>query len=131
MNLDVFNAAFAALDDDTERSRFLVGLSRGMNGGSIKGSHDALTAGFRVGEEMRHEAENFRAKKTLDGLKGGRPRINQDGNQVVNQDGNQNGTQSSILNPLTSERQAEPLPGGDSQSMDRDWTEDLGVDIGA
>lgn len=110
MNLDVFNAAFAALDDDSERSMFLVGLSRGMNGGPDKDSPGALGMGFKIGQGMRQEAEGFRAKKTADGLKGGRPRVNQDGNHLVNQDGNQNGTQSTILNPLTNNPKPEAKP---------------------
>ena len=118
MNLDVFNAAFAALDDDTERSKFLVGLSRGMNGGPNKAPTGPLSLGFKIGHEMRQEAEDFRSKKTVDGLKGGRPKVNQDGNHVVNQDGNQSGTQSSIPNPTTMEPQTKPLPGNETLSRE-------------
>lgn len=129
MNLDTFNAAFAALDDDTERSKFLLGLSRGMNGGSVKATSGPVWQGFQIGHEMRQEAENFRACKKVYGRLGGRPKTNQQVNHEVDHQVNQNGTQSSILNPLTSNpNPIEPFPGGEPQSMNgngRDWTADL------
>ena len=74
LNLDEFNAAFAALGDDPERSHFLAGLSRGMNGGSQRdGVNTSFSEGFTLGQSMRKEAESFRELKTKTGSLGGRP----------------------------------------------------------
>jgi hypothetical protein len=106
LNLDEFNAALAALDDDQQRSDFLLGLSRGMNGGQLRlGADEALSMGFELGQGMRHEAEEYRAGRSVNGKRGGRPKGNHmettakpHGTHM----GNQSGTQSTILlkNPV-------------------------------
>lgn len=74
LNLDDFNAAFAALDDDSEKAHFLSGLSRGANGGDPKvGASSSFVSGFSIGSRMRQEAEGFRVSQTINGAKGGRP----------------------------------------------------------
>lgn len=68
LNLDAFNAAFATLDDDQERSQFLAGLSRGMNGG-VERTDPTIgwSCGFALGSTMRNEAEGFRERKSMAG----------------------------------------------------------------
>lgn len=70
INLDTFNAAFAALDSDQERSDFVVGLSRGMNAGKVKPDcSDPMSVGYAIGDEMRKEVEGFREQCVLNGPK--------------------------------------------------------------
>ena len=96
LNLDIFNAAFAALDDQADRSDFLMGLSRGMNGGKVKEDcSDPMSVGFSIGEAMRSEAEGFREQSAINGAK----RKSNKNDHVVNQEVNQIGTQSTIHNP--------------------------------
>ncbi len=72
MNLDAFNADFAALADDDERGQFLSGLSVGMNEGHPRVSAaDPFIEGYTLGKSMRDEAEALRNKSTEDGAKGG------------------------------------------------------------
>lgn len=60
LNLDTFNAAYAALDGPQEQSDFLTGLSRGMNAGKVKDDcPDPMAVGFSIGYEMRQDAEAF------------------------------------------------------------------------
>ena len=64
INLDAFNAAFAALAEDGERGQFLAGLSRGMNAGALRdGASAPFLEGFQFGLSMREEAEAFQAKQ--------------------------------------------------------------------
>jgi len=120
LNLDSFNAAFAALADDPERSQFLAGLSRGMNGGMTRdGLSFPFQEGFLLGSEMRDEAEALRQANTINGLKGGSPshkgRIESPPGAPIGEGGmNRSGTLS--LNPLIPETNnqnpqiREPIP---------------------
>lgn len=121
INLDEFNAAFATLCDERDRSDFLAGLSRGMNGGSEReGASPSFADGLRLGHVMRGEAEEFRAGKQAVGMLGGRPRVNQSettGEPEVNlmvttsePQVNQSETQSTILKEKESTPPT-PLPG--------------------
>jgi hypothetical protein len=107
LNLDEFNAAFAALGDDVERSQFLAGISRGMNGGATReGASTSFSEGFGLGQGMRLEAEEYRRGRAENGRKGGRkgttkePHGNHEGT-TGEPPVNQSGTQSTIHNPLT------------------------------
>lgn len=79
-NLDVFNAAFASLDDAEERSEFLVGLSRGVNSGRVKDDcSDAMATGFAIGSDMRSEADEFTQKMVKGGRNSAQSRKDRDG----------------------------------------------------
>lgn len=70
INLDTFNAAYAALDGALEQAEFLAGLYRGMNGGKVKDDcSDPMSVGFAIGSEMRQEAEGFRMAASINGSK--------------------------------------------------------------
>lgn len=85
INLDTFNSAFAALDTDSERGEFLLGLSRGMNGGKVKDDcSDPMSVGFAIGSEMRQEAEGFRQAAAINGSK----RKSNENDRVVDQEVN-------------------------------------------
>ena len=100
LNLDTFNAAFAALDDPPEQAEFLVGLSRGMNGGKVKDNcSDPMSVGFAIGEEMRAEAEGFRDKSVQNGAKRKSNKNDLMVDHTVDQKVDLTGTQSTIHNP--------------------------------
>lgn len=69
-NLDTFNGAYAALDDDQDKAQFLTGFSRGLNRGALKeGNSEALAQGHLIGSQMREEAEAFSAQAVAHGAK--------------------------------------------------------------
>ena len=75
MNLDLFNAALAALVDDAEKAQFLGGLSLGMNGGKLRPeSHPPVVEGFNLGSNMRLDTESYRDAQYEKGKLGGRPK---------------------------------------------------------
>lgn len=118
-NLDIFNAAFASLDTDQERSDFLVGFSRGVNAGKVKDDcSDPMSVGFAIGTEMRGEAEGFRAKSVENGSK----RKSNGNDQMVYQMVDQTGTQSTIHNPQTTNNNPE-APKASSPSRARQSAE--------
>lgn len=88
MNLDDFNAAFAALGDEAERGQFLSGMSRGMNAGSFRESTQAFKDGFEVGHAMRQSAEDYRETKKKAGRLGGNPELTKakDNHEVNHED---------------------------------------------
>ena len=77
LNLDEFNAGFAALDTEAERSEFLLGLSRGMNNGKVKDDcSDPMSVGFCLGQDMRGEAESFMEASSLAGKRSAEAKSN-------------------------------------------------------
>jgi hypothetical protein len=85
LNLDEFNAAFASLGNDVERSQFLAGLSRGMNAGSVRDdSSQAWLEGFDIGSSMRYEAEGFRGQKSSAGSASAKARLEKYGSSRPN-----------------------------------------------
>ena len=77
LNLDDFNAGFAALDTEAERSDFLLGLSRGMNNGKVKDDcSDPMSVGFCLGRDMRGEAESFMEASSLAGKRSAEAKSN-------------------------------------------------------
>lgn len=126
LNLDDFNAAFAALGDDAEKAQFLHGLSLGMNAGEPReGCPEPTREGFDLGRSMRSEAEVYRAGRVEIGKRGGpaswkhpkephgkpegEPHGSPRGNHLVNHDG----TQSTIHNPGTEVPPLTPHGGGE------------------
>lgn len=100
INLDTFNASFAALDTAEEKADFLTGLSRGMNGGKVKDDcSDPMSVGFAVGSDMRQEAEGFRLNASINGSKRKSNRndhsVHQEVDQTVHHPGHP------ILNPIS------------------------------
>jgi hypothetical protein len=74
VNLDLFNAAFAAFPSIEDKAEFVSGYSCGMNSGSlVDGRSVAFQQGFAIGKEMRIEAEAYREMKSVVGKTGGRP----------------------------------------------------------
>ena len=126
LNLDDFNAAYAALDDDHEKAQFLKGFSRGMNAGIARvDSTLAFQSGFDMGQQMRQEAEAYRNHQSTCGAKGGNPNLQTQGSvkgalrvgkgclkgalRVGKGYVNPN-PQSLILNPLISNPESVPPP---------------------
>lgn len=65
LNLDAFNAAYAALDADEvgELAAFVKGLHKGLNAGRLKEvAPEAMALGFDLGQTFRQEAEVKRAR---------------------------------------------------------------------
>jgi len=119
INLDTFNAAYAALDGPQEQSEFLIGLSRGMNGGKVKDDcPDSMAVGFAIGGEMRQEAEGFRMAASINGSKrksnGNHQTVHHEVDQTVHHPGHP------ILNPQSTNLvPSTPLPPGKESSPSR------------
>ena len=98
-NLDIFNAAYAALNDDQEKAQWLTGFSRGLNAGSLKdGVPEVLRQGFDLGLQMFAAADEFRAKASDAGKKGWTPKpVTPKGTHR----GTPQGTHTPNHNPLT------------------------------
>lgn len=76
LNLDAFNAAWLTLDTTEDRSAFLLGLCKGMNGGKLPTDPpQPLVDGFGMGSTMRKEAEGYRESRRVIGLLGGNPKL--------------------------------------------------------
>jgi len=74
-NLDEFNSEYMGLSTDQDKAQWLCGFGNGLNNSRLReGVEPCFASGYGFGKGMRDEAEAFRANKSVNGAKGGRPR---------------------------------------------------------
>ncbi len=75
LNGDAFNRDLLSLHGAEEKANYLDGMGSGFNGGKPwAAAPEAWALGFKLGHESRDEAEAYRASRSVNGSKGGRPK---------------------------------------------------------
>jgi hypothetical protein len=117
-NLDVLNAAIAALDGPEEQLEFFTGLVRGFNAGRVKPDcSDSMSVGFAIGEESRQQAEGWSMASSINGATRKSNKKHQEVDLEVNQEVDQSGTLTLNLKPT---KELPPTPKAKKNSIPED-----------